>query len=957
MSENNSNKSSFVHLHVHSHYSLLDGLAKIDELLDRAKELGMEALALTDHGVLYGAIEFYQKAEDRGIKPIIGCEMYLAPNGREMKRPKIDDVRHHLILLAKNETGYKNLMKLVTIAHLEGFYYKPRIDKEILRRCPEGLIALSACIEGEIPSLAVSGKIDEAEKAAREYEEIFGKGNFYLEVQDHPRYPNQKIANDAIIEISRRTGIPLVATTDLHYVRQEDKDIQDILLCVQTNRKVSEENRLKMLDFDLHMRSPQEIYEAFKDIPEAIENTQKIADACDLKIELGSSKLPQFKVPTGYTPESYLRELCEKGLERHFGSQISKEHRDRMNFELSVIEKTGLASYFLIAQDFVNWAKNQGIVVGPGRGSAAGSFVSYILGITNIDPIKYNLLFERFLNPDRISMPDVDIDFADTRRDEVLDYVRKKYGHDHVAQIITFGTMAARAAIRDAGRALGYPYNFCDQTAKLIPMNMTIGRAIADVPEVSSFYSADPAAKKLLDSASRLEGVARHASMHACGVVITPEPVVNYTPLQYVAGDEKNVVTQYSASTKSSYVEKIGLLKMDFLGLKNLTIIQHAIKIIEKTKGVKINIEEIPLDDKKTFGLLQNALTTGVFQLESGGMKRYLKQLKPTTFEDVIAMVALYRPGPMDWIPDFIARKHGRKKISYIHPKLEPILKNTYGVAIYQEQVMQISQVLAGFSLSEADTLRKAVGKKIPELIQEEKIKFMDGCVENGIDRSIAERVFAFIEPFAGYGFNRSHAACYALIGYQTAWLKAHYPTEFMAALLTSDQNDIDRIAIEIEEARNMGIEVLPPDVNESFVTFAAICKSGEKEKIRFGLGAIKNVGKNVANEIVEERKRNGRYKNLTDFVERIQIKDLNKKSLESLAKGGALDELGERNQLLTNVENILAYSKNFQRNQNSNQESLFGIGKVEIKLPEISLTTAEPAPKMERLAWENELL
>ena len=949
--------TGFVHLHVHSHYSLLDGLAKIDELLDRAKELGMDALALTDHGVLYGAIEFYEKAKKKGLKPIIGCEMYLAPNGRENKRPKIDDVRHHLILLSKNETGYKNLMKLVTLAHLEGFYYKPRIDKEILKKHSEGLIGLSACVEGEIPATVISGKLDEAEKKALAYEEIFGKGNFYLELQHHPKFPNQKIANDGLIEISKRTGIPLVATTDLHYVHLDDAPIQDILLCVQTNRKVSEANRMNLMDFDLHLRSPEEIEEAFGHIPEAIENTRKIADACNLEIELGNTKLPFFKVPEGFTPESYLRKLCEEGLKKRLGKNVSKEYRDRMEFELSVIEKTGFASYFLIVQDFVNWAKNQGIVVGPGRGSAAGSFVSYILGITNIDPIKYNLLFERFLNPERISLPDVDMDFADNRRDEVLAYVREKYGNDHVAQIITFGTMAARAAVRDAGRALGYPYGLCDQTAKLIPMNMPIQGAIAGVPELSSLYNTDPAAKKLLDSASRLEGVCRHASMHACGVVITPEPVVNYSPLQYVSGDTENVVTQYSASTKSSYVEKIGLLKMDFLGLKNLTIIQHAIKIIEKTKGARISIDKIPLDDKKTFELLQNAFTTGVFQLESGGMKRYLRQLEPSTFEDVIAMVALYRPGPMDWIPDFISRKHGRKKITYIHPKLEPILKNTYGVAVYQEQVMQIARALAGFSLSEADILRKAVGKKIPELIREEKVKFIDGCVKNKIDRRIAEKVFAFIEPFAGYGFNRSHAACYAMIGYQTAYLKAHYPTEFMAALLTSDQDNIDRIAIEIEECRIMGIEVLPPDINESFVTFAAILKPNEPEKIRFGLGAIKNVGKNVANEIVEERKRNGKYKSLTDFVERIQIKDLNKKSLESLVKSGAMEEFGERNQLLANVEHILGYSKDLQRQAASNQTSLFGASGVEIKMPEISLSEAPPAEKMQRLTWEKELL
>jgi DNA polymerase III subunit alpha len=957
MSDKNPNKSNFVHLHVHSHYSLLDGLAKIDDLLDRAQELGMNSLALTDHGVLYGAIEFYQKAKSRGMKPIIGCEMYVAPNGRENKRPKIDDVRHHLILLAKNEKGYKNLMQLVTIAHLEGFYYKPRVDKEVLRKYSDGLIALSACVEGEVPATALSGKIDEAEKIAREYEEIFGKGHFYLELQDHPKFPNQKIANDALIGISKRTGIPLVATTDMHYVQPEDNAIQDILLCVQTNRKVSETNRMNLMDFELFMRTPEQMEKSFSHIPEALENTNRIAEMCNLEIELGNIKLPVYEVPKGYTPESYVRELCEKGLKQRYGKIITKEHLDRMEFELSVIEKTGFASYFLIVQDFVNWAKEQGIIVGPGRGSAAGSFVSYLLGVTNIDPIKYNLLFERFLNPERISMPDIDLDFADTRRDEVLAYVREKYGQDHVAQIITFGTMAARGAIRDAGRALGYPYNYCDQTAKMVPQNMTISDAVEGVPEIVSLYKLDPAARKLLDSAARLEGVCRHASMHACGVVITPEPVVNYSPLQYVAGDTVNVVTQYSASTKSSYVEKIGLLKMDFLGLKNLTIIQHALKIIEKTKGIKLKMDKIPLDDKKTYGLLQSALTTGVFQLESGGMKRYLKQLRPTTFEDIIAMVALYRPGPMDWIPDFISRKHGRKKIEYIHPRLEVILKNTYGVAVYQEQVMQISQALAGFSLSEADILRKAMGKKIPELIREEKIKFIDGCVNNKVDRKIAEKVFAYIEPFAGYGFNRSHAACYALIGYQTAYLKAHFPTEFMAALLTSDQQDIDRIAIEVEESRNMGTEVLPPNINESFVTFAAICRPNEPEKIRFGLGAIKNVGQKVADTIVEERKANGKFESLTDFVERIQSKDLNKKSLESLIKSGALEELGERNQLLENTESILGYSKNFQKEKNSNQISLFGGSGIEIKMPDISLVPAEPATKMQRLNWEKELL
>jgi DNA polymerase-3 subunit alpha len=945
----------FTHLHVHSHYSLLDGLAKIDDLLDRAKELGMDSIALTDHGVLYGAVEFFIKAKAKGIKPIIGCEMYVASNGLRNKNATAEDRnRNHLILLVKNEIGYKNLMKLISIAHLEGFYYKPRIDRETLKKYSEGLIGLSACVEGEVPAMLISGRYQEAKDLATEYGEIFGKGNFFLEIQDHPHYKNQQIANEGLIKISKELEIPLVATSDVHYVNKDDASVQDILLCIQTNRKVYEKDRMNLMDFDLSLRTPDEMEKAFGEIPGAMENTQKIAESCNFEIKLGETQLPHFKVPEGFTSESYLEKLTEEGFKKRFSQKMTPEQKKRMEYELSVIEKTGFASYFLIVQDFVNWAKNQGIVVGPGRGSAAGSFVSYLIGITNIDPIKYNLLFERFLNPERISMPDIDMDFADDRRDEVLDYVRKKYGDDHVAQIITFGTMAARAAIRDAGRALGYPYDFCDKTAKLIPMFATIEDALDQVTELRELYQKDPAAKKLIDSAKRLEGVARHASMHACGVVITKNPVTDYSPLQRIIGKEEGTVTQYSSSTKSSYVEKIGLLKMDFLGLKNLTIIQNALRIIKKTRELDINIDDIPPDDEKTFRLLQDAKTTGVFQLESTGMKRYLKQLKPTSFEDVIAMVALYRPGPMDWIPNFIAGKHGARVVDYLHPKLEPILKTTYGVAVYQEQIMQIVRDLAGFTLGEADVLRKAMGKKIPELIKEQKIKFVEGCVKNGIDKKIAEKVFAFIEPFAGYGFNRSHAACYAMIGYQTAYLKAHFAPEFMAALLTSDQNDIDRIAIEVSECQEMGIEVLPPNINESFEEFAVI-KDGEKEPLRFGLKAIKNVGSTVAHEIVAERKMNGKYKSIADLLERVTTKDLNKKSLEALIKVGALDELGERNKLLASLENMLNYSKNMQRDKNSNQVSLFG---VETLAPStVPMVESEPATKKERLQWEKELL
>lgn len=949
-------KPKFTHLHVHSHYSLLDGLAKIDDLVNRAKKLNMDSLALTDHGVMYGAVEFFIKAKKAGIKPIIGCEMYLAPGGLENKNnTTLDKTRYHLTLLVKNSTGYKNLMKLVSIAHLEGFYYKPRIDKKTLRKYSKGLVGLSGCIQGEVPQTVVNKGVEEATQVAKNYEEIFGKGNFYMEIQSLPSLKKQHLANQGMIEISKKTGIPVVATGDIHYAKKEDTDTQDILICIQTNRKVPEKNRMSMVDMDLSMKSTQEMVNLFKDVPEAIENTQKIVEKCNYEIRLGETQLPHFEVPKGYTDKTYLRHLSEKGLEEKYGkNKITKKHRERMEYELSIIEKMGFPSYFLIVQDFVNWAKKQGIVVGPGRGSAAGSFVSYLVGITNIDPIEYDLLFERFLNPERISMPDVDMDFADDRRDEVLDYVRKKYGHDHVAQIITFGTMAARAAIRDAGRALDYPYDYCDKTAKMIPMFSTIEQALEDVPEFKSFYNSDKDAKKLIDSAKKLEGVARHASMHACGVVITKEPVTAYTPLQKIAGKGDGVVTQYSSSTKSSYVEKIGLLKMDFLGLKNLTIIQNAINIIEKTKGNKIDIDDIPLDDVQTYKLLQAAKTTGIFQLESSGMKRYLKQLSPSNLEDVIAMVALYRPGPMDWIPDFIDRKHGRKRIEYVHPKLETILKNTYGVAVYQEQVMQIAQNLAGFSLGGADMLRKAMGKKIPELIKEEKIKFIEGAKKNNVNERVAEKIFSFIEPFAGYGFNRSHAACYALIGYQTAYLKAHYPTEFMASLMTSDQDNSDRIAIEVEEARNLGIEVLSPNINESFEEFTVVDNNG-KEAIRFGLNAIKNVGHTVAKEIVKERSKNGKYKSLVDFLERVIGKDLNKKSIEALAKVGALDDLGERNQILENIDIILSFSKNIQKMQNSNQESLFG--GLELDTPSITLSETSPASKKQKLHWEKELL
>ena len=971
---------SFTHLHVHSHYSLLDGLAKPEQLLQKTKEQKLKSLALTDHGVMYGAIEFYQQALEMGIKPIIGVETYVAPNGMESKRPNIDIKPYHLILLAKNHVGYKNLMKLVTESHLKGFYYKPRIDFELLKKHHEGVIALSACLQGEIAREIVNGNSEKAETTAKQYHKLFGRGNYYLELQDHPNIKEQGIANEGLIKIARKLDIPLVATNDAHYLEKEDDKIQDILVCIQTQKKVDDKDRMSMMGNDFSLRNFEDMEKAFGDVPEALENTEQIAKKCNIEIELGKLKLPKLEIPKEYTYLEYLKKSCLEGLQKRYpdlefkleevvpddtlntnenGKDKKEKILERLNYELGVIEKTGFASYLLIVADFVTWAKDKKIVTGPGRGSAAGSFVCYLLNITEIDPIKYDLLFERFLNPERISMPDIDMDFADDRRDEVIEYVRKKYGDEKVAQIITFGTMAARAAIRDCGRTLDYEYDYCDKIAKLIPMFSTLEDALENVTELHSLYNTDPDAKKLIDYSKKLEGVARHASTHACGTIIAPGDIVNYTPQQYGTHGDESITTQYEMHG----VEALGLLKMDFLGLKNLTIIQNAIGIIENTKNVEIDIAEIPLGDKKAFELLQKGQTTGVFQLESSGMKRYLKQLMPTELENIIAMVALYRPGPMEWIPDYIAGKKGEKELTYIHPKLEPILKKTYGVAIYQEQIMQTAQSLAGFSLGEADILRKAVGKKIKELLVKQKVKFVRGCIDNKIPRKIAEQVFAFIEPFAGYGFNRSHAACYALVAYQTAYLKSHYPCEFMAALLTSDQENTDRLAIEISESEQLGIKVLPPDINESFADFTAVMKEESKtgtESIRFGLRAIKNVGENIVKEIINERKKNGRYKTLEDLAKRVATKDFNKKSLEALAKSGALDSLGERNQILGNVERILGFSKAEQKAKLQGQKDLFSTltpKDQEEAIPKIKLDEAEPATKKERLTWERELL
>jgi DNA polymerase III alpha subunit len=1315
---------SFTHLHVHTEYSLLDGLSKISKLLDYVKENNMDAVAITDHGALYGAIEFYKKAKEVGIKPIIGTEIYVATERMTDKRPNIDNKSYHMILLAKNMKGYQNLVHLVSKAHLEGFYYKPRIDEDLLKNHTEGIIALTACIQGKIPRFILSNKKEEAKKLALYYKDLFEKDSFYLEVQHHPNIPDQKIVNDELIKISKETGIPLVATCDAHYLRKEDSETQDILMSIGTGTDVNNPNRLTMTDDDFSMRTEEEMRNLFKDTPEAIENTNKIKEMCDIEIPLGKIILPHFPLDNGKTVDEKLRELCLKGIERRYPKEKKEEVMKRLEMELGVIVGAKLSSYFLIVQDFVNWAKENKIVVGPGRGSAGGSIIAYLLGITNIDPLHYGLIFERFLNPGRakVSLPDIDLDFADRRRDEVISYIAGKYGEDKVAQIITFGTMAARAAIRDVGRALGYQYSYCDKIAKMIPFGSNLKETRENVAEFRQIYDTDEEARKLITHAEKLEGVVRHASTHACGVVISDKSLDNLVPLQRPTQSETGVVTQYAMG----YIEDLGLLKMDLLGLKNLTIIEDTLKKIYAIHKKNLDIENIPLDDKKAFKLLQEGNTVGIFQLEcvsgktivsnntieklykekkkkricslyldegkihlndiidivktgkkdtytlitennwyirttkghrfltkegwkeleeikigdsvlirekakhliyrtckickkqiygspnkkttfcyrcsaktyknpsklisrkkirearkkfyneggkpwnygltkenseiwketskkistalmgksleercgkewaenfkkdmsrkfsgsgnpmfgkpsphskkgfrkdlghfvrssweadfarilnlyklkyeyepktfrlkkrngeiihytpdfyvpskntfyeikgflrdpdkekivlfkeqypqynfvlinttrfaelalkyktlvkwecpqipksgfqfvkieniqyfgkemtydikmkspgnnyqasgfivhnSGGMQRYLKQLKPHNIEEVIAMVSLYRPGPIKFIPDYIERKHGKKEITYMHPRLEPILKPTYGVCVYQEQVMKIAGDLAGFTLEEADVLRKAIGKKIEKLLQGQKDKFIGGIEKNGIKKEIGEKLWSWIEPFAQYSFNKSHAAAYAQVAYQTAYLKAHYPKEFMSSLLTADQNDTERIGFLINDCKKMGIEVLPPDINESFMGFSVV---PEKSQIRFGLSAIKNLGIKIVEDIVKERKENGDFKSLDDFLTRINSQSLNKKSVESLIFSGAFDKFKERGELAYNIERILEYSREIKKNRNNGQAGLFG---SEIMKQDLNLEKAPPLSEREKLDWEKKLL
>ncbi|MBI2426392.1 MAG: DNA polymerase III subunit alpha [Candidatus Kerfeldbacteria bacterium] len=945
---------AFVHLHNHSHYSLLDGLTKIPEMISRIKELGMNAVALTDHGSMYGAIEFYQLANKNNIKPIIGVEAYIAPNRLTDKRPRVDDRPSHLTLLAKTTEGYHNLIKLVSIAHTQGYYYKPRMDMDVLAQYHNGIIALSGCLNGLIPRAILSNQPEAIKRGIQRFVTIFGD-DFYFELQPNFAEGKQPVVNNALAELSKTKGVRLVATNDCHYARPEDAESQDILLCIQTKKKKADTDRMSFGDSNCSITSEHDIRAQFPDHQEAIDETARIADACQVEIEFGKSILPHFDTPHPKTAEEYLRDLCEQGLVTRYGrGGATPTVRARLEYELSIITQAGFSSYFLIVQDFVNWAKKNGIVVGPGRGSAAGSLVSYLLNITNLDPLTYNLLFERFLNPERISMPDIDLDFADARRSEVLAYVEERYGKDHVAQIITFGTMAARAAVRDVGRVLGLSYGFCDRIAKMIPMFTSLSEALTSNAELKSVYDSDPDAKTLLDGARKLEGSARHTSTHACGVVITKETLTEYMPIQYAAPDDPTIITQYSLHP----IEDLGFLKIDFLGLKNLTIIENAIAIIEKTAGEKIDMDHIPLDDAKTFRLFKRGDTTGVFQLESSGMKRYLRELKPTELEDIIAMVSLYRPGPMELIPDYIAGKHGTKKTTYLHPKLEPILGKTHGIAVYQEQVLQIARDIAGFTLGEADLLRKAIGKKIKELLLEQREKFIRGAIANNVPHVIAEKLWDFTEPFARYGFNRSHAACYAMIAYQTGYLKANYPAQFMAALLTSDQDNTDRIAIEVEECRAMGIDVLPPDINESYSTFTVVKESVEagKPRIRFGMKAIKNVGSNIVDVIIQERKKNGKYANLEDFLRRVHSKDLNKKSLESLAKSGALSPLAEPNEILYNMDTLLRFAKDVHAAVSSGQANLFQ-GVAVGSAPRLTLKQVALVHIAQKLSWEKELL
>jgi DNA polymerase III subunit alpha len=967
----------FVHLHNHTQYSLLDGLTKIPALINRVQELGMDSVAITDHGTMSGVVEFYKQAKTSGVKPIIGMEAYVAPRSLSDKDPAKDRQYYHLTLIAKNTTGYNNLMRLSTLANLDGFYYRPRIDREQLEKYKDGLIVLSGCIGGEVSDALRQDQYEQAKQHAQWYKSIF-KDDYYIELQDHghPQHPTswkeQTDVNEQLLKLASELHIPAVVTCDAHYLSHEDQEAHEILLCVQTGAFLADEQRFSLKEFELHVADPKDIITRWeKQHPELITNSKKIAESTDIEIELGNILIPKFPTPKDQNEHQYLEQLVWQGLcWRYAGvdrkdlaaitikkaqSLLSAEIVKRAKYELGVVNKMGFNGYFLIVQDFINWGKDRGIVFGPGRGSAASSILAYALRITEIDPMEYDLLFERFLNPDRISMPDMDIDIQDTRRDEVINYCIEKYGHDRVANIVTFGRMAARNSVRDVARVLQVPYSEADRLAKMIPppvqgRHTALEAHLKLVPELISEYQTNEQSRRVFDLAIKLEGTIRSHGVHAAGVVIAPADIVNYVPLEMA---QKGVVaTQYSMGP----VEDLGLLKMDFLGLSNLTTIKNTLRIVKKVYREDIDISQILLDDKKTYELLQNGDTTGVFQLESAGMKRYLKQLRPTAFEDIIAMVALYRPGPMQWIEDFIARKHGLRKIQYLHPAMKQALENTYGVIVYQEQVMQISKEMCGFTGGQADTLRKAIGKKNPEVMAKLKNEFIEGAVKTvGADRKIMEKLWTQLEDFAAYCFNKVHSACYALIAYQTAFLKAHYPDSFMAALMTSDYDNTDRLAIEISECKRMGIDVLPPDINESFHEFGVV--PGEK-KIRFGLDAIKNVGHGAAEEILRAREETeGKFINLTDYCRLVSCHIVNRKALESLIKSGAFDSFGPRMALFNNIDEILAFSSRLQKDAAAGQVGLFGEAADELA-PILKIDQpAEPVNLGLQVSWERELL
>jgi len=908
---------SFVHLHNHTHYSLLDGACRISDLIKTAKKFKMPAIAITDHGNMFGAIRFYDKVIEAGLKPIIGMETYVAPNSRFDKKGAKGgkESAHHLILLARNIEGYRNLMKLSSIGYLEGFYYKPRIDKEVLQKYSEGLIVLSSCIKGEIPSKIIQGNYEGAKKAASFYKDIFGE-NFYLEVQNHG-IKEEEIAMKGIMDLSRELDISVVATNDTHYLKQEHAKAQDVLLCIQTNKDMNDPNRLRFSTDQLYFKSPQEMEILFKETPQVLKTSLEITEKCNLVLEFKSFHLPRFTVPEeeGVSSlEEYLEKKAFEGLKRRY-SDPPKDIKDRLSYELSIIKRMGYTGYFLIVMDFIEYAKKQGIPVGPGRGSAAGSLVSYVLGITDVDPIRYGLIFERFLNPQRVSMPDIDIDFCYERRDEIIDYVKKKYGEKNVTQIITFGSMNARGVIRDVGRVLKIPYGEVDQIAKMIPFQWSLDQALNKIPEFKEKCEQDEIHRKLLEYARVLEGLARHASTHAAGVVITPGELTEYVPL-FKSSQSGDVTTQYDMKS----LEEIGLLKMDFLGLRTLTVINHAVQMLRK-RGVEIDIGNIPYDDPDTYRIFANGETVGIFQFESSGMRDYLKKLQPQSIEDLTAMNALYRPGPMEMIDDFINRKHGRTPVQYLHPLLEPILKETHGIIIYQEQVMQIASEIGGFSMGEADLLRRAMGKKRPDLMQEKRNAFVKGAKKKGIQEEIASSIFDLMDRFAGYGFNKSHATSYSIVAYQTAYLKAHYPLEFMAANLTSEMGNTDRIVILIDECKRMGIEVFPPDVNESYADFV-VAGNG----IRFGLGAIKNVGRGAIESIVQARKEIKGFKTIYDFCAHVNLRLVNKKVIESLIQAGAMDSLeGNRAQKMAVLGKAINLAQAFQQSTGFGQTTIFG--------------------------------